>query len=101
MAIRIMDDGTRISLGWFSHPLPFDILWCRALPASRLPGNLMFKCNSLFVLVLSGMSAAFGQVTLNTTPTRTVGHAKPEGNANLPNYNPNLVEGRELDGPVG
>jgi uncharacterized protein (TIGR03437 family) len=61
----------------------------------------MVKPFSLCVLVLSGTGIAVGQVTLNTTPTRIVGHAKPEGNANLPNYNPNLVEGRELDGPTG
>ncbi|PWU02073.1 MAG: hypothetical protein C5B51_21530 [Terriglobia bacterium] len=56
---------------------------------------------SLLALLLSGAAATSAQVSLNTVPTRIVGHPKPERNANLPNYNPNLVEGRELFDPSG
>ena len=53
----------------------------------------------LFLPAVTGMA----QVTLNTVPSRVVGHAPtgtPEG-LTPTNFNPNLVEGRELYGPTG
>jgi uncharacterized protein (TIGR03437 family) len=55
---------------------------------------------SLFFLVLSGTTSGFAQVTLNTTPSRVLGHPTAEG-FNVTNFNPNLVEGRELYSPAG
>src|SRR5579871_401516 len=59
--------------------------------------KFIFSCT----LLLCGAAMAFAQVTLNTTPTRVPGHARPEGIGTLVNYNPNLVEGREFDSPYG
>jgi len=55
---------------------------------------------SLFPLVLFGATISFAQVTLNTIPSRVVGHPTAEG-FNVTNFNPNLVEGRELYAPAG
>jgi uncharacterized protein (TIGR03437 family) len=55
---------------------------------------------SLFFLVLSGATTGFAQVTLNTVPSRILGHANAEG-LNVTSFTPNLVEGRELYVPAG
>ena len=54
-----------------------------------------YKTPTVLSLVLLGATAAFPQVTLNTTPSRSVGTAllNPESS------NPNLVEGKELYNP--
>ena len=55
---------------------------------------------SLFLPVLLGAVNGFAQVTLNTIPSRIVGHPTAEG-FHVTNYNPNLVEGREVYSPAG
>ena len=51
-------------------------------------------------LALFGVAAAYPQVTLNTTPSRSVG--APISNSNtVEGSNPNLVEGKELYKPYG
>ncbi len=62
--------------------------------------------NTLFVaFALIYATAGRAQITLNGTPTREVGQPQsPELSAsafNIPNQNPNLVEGREFFGPTG
>jgi uncharacterized protein (TIGR03437 family) len=54
----------------------------------------------LIVLVFFGATSGFAQVTLNTIPSRILGHPTAEG-FNVTNFNPNLVEGRELYSPAG
>jgi uncharacterized protein (TIGR03437 family) len=47
-------------------------------------------------------TAAFAQITLNTVPTREVGQPQLLANPfQVPNVNPNLVEGREFYNPSG
>ena len=57
---------------------------------------------SVGCLFLSGVVTSLAQtpVTLNTIPSRIVGHPNPEQNT-LASANPNLVEGRELYYPYG
>jgi uncharacterized protein (TIGR03437 family) len=58
------------------------------------------KYFTLFCLVLSGATSGFAQVTLNTIPSRILGHPTAEG-FNVTNFNPNLVEGHEVYAPAG
>jgi uncharacterized protein (TIGR03437 family) len=51
---------------------------------------------SFLALVLASASA-FAQVTLSTSPTRVIG----QDNLTISSFNPNLVEGREFDTPLG
>jgi uncharacterized protein (TIGR03437 family) len=55
---------------------------------------------SVISLALVCATAGFTQVTLNPVPSRIVGHPNAEQLA-VTSSNPNLVEGRELFGPVG
>ncbi len=48
----------------------------------------------IFFLFLTG---SFAQITLNPTPTRVIG----QDSVQITNLNPNLVEGREFEGPEG
>ena len=56
-------------------------------------------------LALLGAFAAYSQVTLNTTPSRSVGTPISNANTvegfNTPFNTPNLVEGKELFNPFG
>ena len=61
---------------------------------------MIYKHFSRFSLVLFGATISFAQVTLNTTPSRVIGHPTAEG-FNVTNFNPNLVEGREVYAPAG
>ena len=51
-------------------------------------------------LAFFGTFAAYPQVTLNTTPSRSVGAPIPNSNT-VEGSNPNLVEGKELFSPYG
>jgi uncharacterized protein (TIGR03437 family) len=53
------------------------------------------------VTVLSCIPISFAQVTLNPSATRAIGAARLEQLGSLTNVQPNLVEGRELNGPQG
>ena len=59
---------------------------------------MSYKClAAILSIALSTASLVLGQVTLNPTPSRVVGHPRLQ----LSNGNPNLVEGRELYSPQG
>jgi uncharacterized protein (TIGR03437 family) len=64
---------------------------------ARLWILMPYKTTIVLSLALLGATAAFPQVTLNTTPSRSVGTAL----LNPESYNPNLVEGKELFNPAG
>ena len=56
---------------------------------------------SVFTLIVVSVIPSLAQVPLNVFPSRIVGHPVAEQNGILANYNPNLVEGRELFTPAG
>src|ERR1700691_4354952 len=51
----------------------------------------------LILFVFCFLPASVAQVTLNPIPTRAIG----QDSVQVTNFNPNLVEGRELDTPEG
>jgi uncharacterized protein (TIGR03437 family) len=61
--------------------------------------KLIRLCSFLFVYIFISftVSRSFGQITLNPLPTRVLG----QDSITINNINPNLVEGREFDAPVG
>src|SRR5947207_1843895 len=62
----------------------------------------MFNKNiRIFTLAFFCSAAGFGQVTLNSLPTRAIGQPQLLPNFGLSTVNPNLVEGRELYNPQG
>jgi uncharacterized protein (TIGR03437 family) len=80
---------------------PFVILQVGIYRVGPAAKTLMsHKHFSRFSLVLFGASISFAQVTLNTIPSRILGHPTAEG-FNVTNFNPNLVEGREFYAPAG
>jgi uncharacterized protein (TIGR03437 family) len=64
---------------------------------------MRYQSLSVSCLVLFGALACFPQapVPLNVAPSRIVGHPNPEQNSPIASLSPNLVEGRELNGPEG
>ncbi len=57
----------------------------------------MRSLSLFFLLLFSSLSPVAAQVVLNSTPTRVIG----QDSLNVTSYAPNLVEGRELDSPLG
>ena len=57
----------------------------------------LFLTFSTICVVAGAAAVAQSPVTLNPTPTRVFGHAKKD----LTTLAPNLVEGKELNGPTG
>ena len=53
--------------------------------------------HACLALLALGVSPSFGQITLNTSPTRIIGQTS----LSVTNLNPNLVEGREFFEPIG
>ena len=63
----------------------------------RSPNSSIFLTISAMWLIAGAIAVAQSPVTLNPTPTRVFGHAKKD----LITGAPNLVEGKELNGPAG
>ena len=63
----------------------------------------MKYCRHLVITasVLSCIPLTYAQVTLNPSATRALGAARLEQLGSITNVQPNLVEGRELNGPQG
>ncbi len=55
---------------------------------------------SIFSLLVCGATTGFAQVTLNSVPSRIVGHPNPEG-LKVSSFSPNLVDGHEVYAPAG
>ncbi len=63
---------------------------------------MLSKTSIAVIVAFVCATVAQAQITLNTVPTREIGHPQLLSNPfAIPNANPNLVEGRELYNPVG